>query len=160
MLSVMDSLYCSIRREEFRKLSRIIRRLTVDKFYEVLTKNCWEFGIQYEILIKNNEILEIKLSGMKRQSILKYHTTAMVFEDEYEKFVNTLARHDIYKGIYITTGIFDFEVIQKSKGVIPSKRKVKLEDCFSFYRKQMGLFRGADEVFKAKNFKLYRYLPS
>lgn len=159
MLSLIDSLYCSIRKDEIRKLRKIMRRLTVENFFEALTKSCWEFGIQYEILIKNNDLLELKLSGLRRQNIVRFHRCDMVFTDDYERFINTLVRNDVNKGIYITTGVFEFKIVKSHKKLTPSNRKVRLEDCISFCRKQMGFFKREAKILKTRNLRLYRYLP-
>ncbi|MDP4090643.1 MAG: hypothetical protein Q8930_15435 [Bacillota bacterium] len=159
MLSILDSIYCGIKRDEIRKLGKTIQRLSVNSFYEILTKDCWEFGIQYETLVKNNEVLEIKLWGVKRRNIIKFHRCAIVSVEELDKFVNTLERHEVNRGIYVTTGSFELNIIRKQKKAIPSKVKVKLEDGFSFYRKQAGWLGNAVEALKIQNLKLYRYLP-
>ncbi|NLZ47958.1 MAG: hypothetical protein GX895_04075 [Clostridiales bacterium] len=159
MLSFMDSVYCRIRREEAEKLRRFIRRLKVLKFYESLTKGCWEFGVQEKIITKNNDILEVKLSRGEKELLIRFHKCFKVLVEDYENFINTLQENDIHRGIYITTGEFHKDIISNYYRLTGANNKVTLEDGISFGRKQIGWRGKARDILVYKKFKLARYLP-
>lgn len=159
MLSIKDIIYCKMRKKEVRNLKRTIKYLKVDTFYEALTKGCWKFGIQYSILAKNNDTLEIKLCRGKKGVVIKFHKTLMVFMEDYERFLAALSRNSTSRGIYITTGVFEYKIINSYRRGISFDKKVKLEDMFSFGRGQIGLWGKSEEILSAKDLKLYKYLP-
>lgn len=155
----MDNIYCRIRREESEKLRRLIKRLKVVKFYESLTKGCWEFGVQEKIIIKNSEMLEIKLSRGEKELLIRFHKALKVLVVDYEKFINTLRENNIHRGVYITTGEFDRDIIKNYYRLTGEDNIVTLEDGISFGRKQIGWSGKARDIFVYKKFKLARYLP-
>lgn len=155
----MDSIYCRIRREEAEKLRRFIRRLKVAKFYEGLSKGCWEFGVQEKVLIKSSELLEIKLSRGEKEVLIRFHKTLKVFVEDYVKFIDTLRENGLRKGVYITTGEFEGDIIDDYYRLTGEYNKVTLEDGISFGRKQIGWRGKARDILVYKKFKLDRYLP-
>jgi hypothetical protein len=159
LLSVVDNLYNVVRKKEIIRLRKIIRNLKVDLFYAALTKGCWKFGIQYEILVKNIDVLEIKLRRGKKELIIKFHKTLMVFMEDYDRFLATLKRYEVSRGIYITTGVFEQKIINSYRRGVSFDNKVKLEDMTSFGRGQLGWNGRSEDVLKEKTLKLYKYLP-
>jgi hypothetical protein len=148
-----------VRRRELRYLKKATKALKVDCVCETLTKACWQFGTQYSIIVKNNDTLEIKLSRGKKEVIIKFHKTLMVFIDDYERFLATLSREKVNKGVYITTGVFEHKVIRNNRREIPTDRKIKLEDMFSFGRRQLGWKGKAEDMLRTRKLNLYKYLP-
>lgn len=159
MLSLMDDIYCRIRSEEAEKLRRLIRRLKVAKFYESLSKGCWEFGVQERVIIKNDELLEIKLSRRDKEVLIRFHKTLKVLLDDYVKFINTLRENNLHRGVYITTGEFDRDIIDRYYVLTGYGYRVILEDGMSFGRKQIGWKGKARDILVYKKFKLARYIP-
>ncbi|WP_139905497.1 hypothetical protein [Clostridium thermarum] len=158
MISVVDNFYCAVRKKEIIRLKKIINNLKVDTFYLSLTKGCWKFGIQHEILLKNAGVLEIKLYRGRKALIIKFHKTATVFMGDYERFLDMLKRHGINKGVYITSGVFEQKIINSYRRRLRSDNKVKLEDMTRFGRGQLGWSRRSEEILKEKTLKLYKYL--
>lgn len=159
MNSLVDKVFYRIRRKELRSLKRALKIIQVDNFYETLTKSCWKLEIHYSLIVKNSDILEIKLCRGKKEVIIKFHKTLMVFMEDYERFVATLSRHNVKKGIYITTGVFEHKVIRNNRSKIPTEKKVKLEDMFSFGRSQIGLLGKSQDMLRSRRLNLYKYLP-
>ena len=159
MNSIVDKIYYRIRRKELRSLKRAFKIIKVDSFYEALTKGCWKFGTQYNIIVKSNDVLEIKLSRGKKQIVIKFHKTLMVFMDDYERFLATLSRQNVKRGVYITTGVFEHKVIRSNRREIPTEKKVKLEDMFSFGRVQLGLWGKSQDMLRTRKLNLFKYLP-
>jgi hypothetical protein len=133
--------------------------LKIVKFHESLTKGCWEFGVQEKIFIKNNNMLEIKLSRGEKEVFIRFHKVFKVFLEDYEKFIYTLRKIDVYRGIYITTGEFDRDIINSYSRLADTYNKIILEDGISFGRKQIGWRGKARDIFVYRKFKLDRYLP-
>ncbi|OPJ64175.1 hypothetical protein [Clostridium oryzae] len=161
MLSVIGNrLYENFRSEEIEKARLYIKKFKVDAFYEEITRCCWVSSVQYELFIKNNSMLEIKLIGRNSRRILKFHKTGRVYQEDYEHFIHLLKCSGIKKGIYITTGVFDKKVFKYNKEIaIPLGKKVILEDGNDFIRRQLGFSDSAQKVFKDNGVKVYSYIP-
>ena len=138
----------------------MLKKIKIDTVFDAITKSCWKHGLQYETIIKNNEVIEIRLKSRREQVLFKFHKTDMVFVDDYEKFVLKMELLDIKRGVYITTGVFEGKVVKNYRRVFPFFNNVNIEDNVDFIKGQLGLWGKAAEVFKYKKLNFYRYLPN
>lgn len=131
MKGIINSLYFTIRRREVRASQAKLKKITISGIMQNISKTCWNYGIKDEIIIKNENILIIKLTGGKKTILLKYHKTDLAGSDEFESLLTLMRSLGIDKAVYITTGSFD-EKIHKHKNI-------KLIDGLKFIRGQLGL---------------------
>lgn len=158
MNSFINKIYLIIRKKEIFKAKIKLKKVKTDLVLKVLTKICWNCGIQYEIIIKRYDVLILKLTGKKENIIFKYHKTDMVFMEDYQRFLNYIDEYSAQKGVYITTGVFENKILSDLNHFIFND-KVKLVDCISFIRYQLGLFNDTYKAFTKDTLKFYRYLP-
>lgn len=156
-MNFIDGLYTKIRSKEIIKAKNKLKKLTVNTITDTITKNCWKNNIQYDIILKNSEELLIKLEGRSKVWLLKYDKKAMIFYDEFDRFLNYM---DIYKaenGIYITIGVFEPKILKSCHHIFFSD--VKLIDNIKFIKEQLGYYKKCEEVFKYGKLNFYSYFP-
>lgn len=159
MLALLDSLYYQLKKKEIEKASTILKRMKIDTILQNLSKLCWKYNIQCEIIFKTNDILSLKLSGNTEIILFKYHKAEVVYRKDVDFFMNELDRYNANKGFYITTGEFEF----KNKSSIKSlfcKNDVILQDCFAFIKNNLGLKGKVEKNFKTIRLSLFKYLPN
>lgn len=155
---LLDKLYMMLKKEQIDKAVLKFKKIDINIVYELLTKNCWKYGIQYEVIIKTKDLIEVRLYSEREEILFKFHKTPIVFIGEYNNFIDRLRACKVRKGIYITTGVFE-EIILKSHSKRFEGRKVILEDNFHFLKKQIWLkYKG--KPLKFKELQFYKYLPN
>jgi hypothetical protein len=160
VLGLLNKAYYRLRKSEISKAKSMLKRVKVDFIFEGLTKSCWKNGLEYETLMKNNEVLEIRVKGRKEEVLIKFHKANMVFLEDYERFLLMMETLGIKKGVYITTGVFEGRIIRNNKKAFPFTNNVKIEDNYAFIKSQLGIHVSAADVFKNKKLTFYNYLPS
>jgi hypothetical protein len=160
LLGLLNTVYGRIRRNEIKKAKVMIKKIRIDMIFDSITRNCWKSGIQYETLMKNAEILDIKLKGRKEVVLIRFHKADMIFIEDYERFIIEMEVHGVKRGTYITTGVFEGKIIKINSKVYSLSRQVKVIDFFDFIKSQLGLYGIASEVFKSKKLRFYKYFPS
>jgi hypothetical protein len=159
LLGHLNNIYSRLRREEIKKAKVLLKKIETDIIFDSITKSCWKNGIQFETLMKNREILEIKLKGRKEAVLFRFHKIEMIFLEDYERFVLNMEVCGAKRGIYITTGVFEGKILKNYKKIFPFYGTIKIIDNFYFIKSQLGFFGTSEEVFKRKNLKLFKYLP-
>jgi hypothetical protein len=144
-----------VRRKEAIKAKNMLKKIKIDTIYEILTKYCWKYGMQYDILVKNVELMIIRLCGSKEVILVSFSKAEIVYVKEFEQFTMQINMYEGNKAVYITTGIFEEGIENNYK-----QFDVELVDGFHFIKSQIGITSNAEEVFKYNKFKFYRYLPS
>jgi hypothetical protein len=158
MLTLLNNVYYKMRKEEIEKASTRFKRIKIDTILQILTKICWKYNIQYEVIIKTSDILTIKLIGNLETVVFKYHKTDMVLKAEVDFFMNELDENKAHKGVYLTTGKFE-----KLEGVscrdLAVKKDCMLEDSFAFIRRHIGIRGKAARKFRIDKLNFFKYLP-
>lgn len=160
MKNLEEILYYKLRKKEIDKAKVVLKKIKMDMVFNAITNNCWKNGIQYETLIKNNEVLVMKLNGKKEVVLLKFHKSDMVFAEDYERLVLIMDELGIKKGIYITTGVFEAKIIKNLKKPFSTFHNIKIENNLAFIRGQLGLTGKAVDIFKYKKLTFLNYLPN
>ncbi|ERI94233.1 hypothetical protein HMPREF1982_01245 [Clostridiales bacterium oral taxon 876 str. F0540] len=159
MRTLLDSVYYKLRREEIEKASTRFRRIKTDTILKNLSKLCWKYNIQYEIIIKTRDILVIRLTSVRETVVLKYHNCSMVSSKEIDAFMNELDEVEANRGIYITTGYFETRERQSFKNLF-FKKDILLEDGLTFIKGQLGLTKKTIDSFKISKLDFFKYLPN
>lgn len=158
MVSLLDSLYYKLKKDEIEKASNILKMMKIDTILQKLSKLCWKYNIQCEIIFKSNKILYLKLIGNKEIVLFKYHIVEMVHKKNLDFFMNELDERNARKGFYIATGWFE----NNNKSSIISmfnRNDVILEDGFTYIRNNLGLKGKAESDFEINKLNFYKYLP-
>jgi hypothetical protein len=158
MLALLGSLYRQLKKEEIEKASTILKRMKIDTILQNLSKLCWKYNIQYEIIFKTNDTLSLKLSGNTEIVVFKYHKVEVVYREEVDFFLNELDENNANKGFYITTGEFATKNKSSIKSM-PYKKDVILEDGFTFIKNNLGIKGRAEKDFKINKLNFFKYLP-
>lgn len=159
MWGLLDWVYFKFHRNAIQTAKIRLKKISIETVLQCISKNCWRFGIQYEVLIKTSDTLVIKIRGKKQCILLRYHKADMVFYDDFCRFLNFLVAENIPKGVYITTGVFE-ERILKVKSNPLFRKQIMLEDYRQFIIGQL-LFTGQNsDRFKQKKLKFFKYLPT
>jgi hypothetical protein len=158
MLTLLNKVYYKLRKEEVEKASTRFKMIKIDTILQSLTKICWKYNIQYQVMIKTSDMLIIKLIGNQETVLFKYHKTDMVLRADVDFFMNQLDEYKTYKGVYLTTGKFE-----KLKGLrgrnLVIKRDCILEDSFAFVKRHIGIKGKAVRKFKIDKLNFFKYLP-
>jgi hypothetical protein len=155
MVTLLNKIYYKARKEEIEKANIRFRIIKIDTIMESLIKLCWKYNLQYEVIIKTNDMLTIKFIGNQEAILLKYHKTDMVLKEAVDFFMNEIDENRANKGVYITTGKFEKSFKQ---GMI-SKNDCVLEDGFTFIKRHLGIKGKAVKAFKIENLNFFKYLP-
>lgn len=158
MWGVLYRLYYKLRKKEIEKAKVRLKKMKIDTILQCLTKECWKYGIQFELIIKTNEYFTISLLGRKKRFLLKYHNSDMVFFEDFNKFVFDVEMSGPSKALYITTGVFEPKIIKQHSGML-FNRRIKIYDNLMFIKSQLGL-TDTVELFSKKQLKFFNYLPS
>lgn len=126
--------------------------------FKNLTKNCWIYGIQYEVIIKDRLTLEIKLIGKREKILLKFNKTLVVFKEDYNSFIDLVDLMEVDKAYFITTGVFQAEIYKLNSWKL-SYPKVFLEDSKAFLKRQIWSKKKYNEHLKYDKLDFNRYLP-
>lgn len=158
-MELLNKLYYTVRKKEVEIAKRRLRKINIDVILKCISKSCWKYNVQYEVILKTAEILVIKIKGKKSNLILKYHICDLVFMEGYNSFMDYLFIYNRCMGIYITTGVFESKAIRASNSIF-LHNKIRLENNITFIRKQLGLFGKANQIFKYRKLRFDRYLPN
>ncbi|MBK1810453.1 hypothetical protein JHL18_07380 [Clostridium sp. YIM B02505] len=126
--------------------------------FKNLTKNCWIYGIQYEVIIKDRLTLEIKLIGKREKILLKFNKTLVVFKEDYNNFIDLVDHMEVDKAYFITTGVFQAEIYKLNSWKL-SYPKIFLEDSKAFLKRQIWSKKKYNEHLKYDKLDFNRYLP-
>lgn len=148
---VLLKLYPKIRKNEVEKSKAKLKKMNIDIIFQCLTKDCWIYGIQYDVVIKTEDYFIIKVFGRKKDVLIKYHRTDIVFVEDYNRFLYEVNLNDSQKGIYITTGVFDFKMSRFFY------HKIIIEDNIHFIKYQLGFSAMTQDVFYKKRIKFFKY---
>ncbi|MCY6369717.1 hypothetical protein [Clostridium ganghwense] len=155
---IFDFIYFKIKRKEIKKAKYRLRRLKINTVLELMIKNCKEKNVNYNILEHTKSEILIELIGKKYNILLKYDRRDMVFNEEFDSFVDKMKKTKINKGIYITTGLFEGGIHKRGNRIFFPKNII-LEDYSYFMKRQLGLRGKTIDVFKNKKLNFYKYLP-
>ncbi|WP_027626747.1 hypothetical protein [Clostridium lundense] len=159
MINIYDKVYFKLREKEVHKAKVIIKRLDIEEVNKRISKICWSSGIEYEIILKNSEILLLLLKGNKDKVLLKFEKKDMVFLEEFDSYLNFFYKYSANKGVYITTGVFE-EKIKNRCSIISIYKKIKLVDKYNLIKDQLGIKGKATDEIKGGKLNLYKYLPN
>jgi hypothetical protein len=158
MLTLLNKVYYKLRKEEIEKASTRFKMIKIDTILQILTKICWKYNIQYQVMIKTSDKLTIKLIGNQETVVFKYHKADMVLRADIDFFMNELDENKAHKGVYLTTGKFE-----KLKGLrgrnLVIKKDCILEDSFTFIKRHIGIRGKAVRKFKIDKLNFFKYLP-
>ena len=155
---LIDMICYKLNRKKLEKAMIKFKKIPIDKVYEILTKNCWKYNIQYEVIFKNKSQLEIKLIGKKEVYLIKFQKSLVVDIIDYDKFANLVNIIEAGKGYYITTGVFKREVEISNNRIL--FRSIKLINGYNFIKKQIWLKNKDINHISYSKLHFFKYLPS
>lgn len=159
-MHLYSSLIYRIKRKHMEKAIMKFNKINIDTVFNIIEKNCWEYGIQYQLMIKTPFVLEIILIGRKQTKYLRFHKTYMVFKEDYIRFESVVKDADYSKAYYITNGVFEGNIEKLNhQSLLWSATRVKLISNVDFLIHQQWLSEPYNSVFKFKKLDFYRYLP-
>lgn len=149
--------YFKLIKADESKVFSMLNKLSIDKIFHDLVKVCWKNNIQYHVILKNNEVLMMYLTGRKDSVLLNFSKEKMIFEETFEYFLTQTLKYNPKRSIFITVGIFENKIIKSPTLVI--HKNIKLVDRYTFIRHQVGFTGNIYNNLKENDFKFYRYLP-
>lgn len=155
---LIDRLYFKIKKKEISKAMMKFKKISIQSVYNIIIKECDEAGIDYELVFKSRNELQIKLIGKKEINFLKFHKILTISKSEYDRFINLLKILEVDKGYYITTGVIQQDVYNKNK-YESLKKSIVLVDGLDFVKNQILFKRKKEEKLLYKNIKFKKYLP-
>lgn len=147
MNNIIDTAYLKIRGDELYKGKVELKKINIEVVKENITKNCWNYNIQYEIFLKTSNLLIIKLIGREKTILFKYHKKDRVALRDYQDFLNYLEIYSIEKGVYVTTGVFENNISKNIDNIL--NRRVKKVDGIKLIKRQL----------KVNGLSFLEYLP-
>lgn len=147
MNSLIDKAYTNSKEQEIYRGKAQLKKINIDVIAENITKSCWNYNIQYQIFLKTSNLLIMKLIGIEKTTLFKYHRKQKVSLRDYEEFLRYLDICNIEKGIYITTGIFEESINKSIKSIFG--RRVQRVDGVKLIKRQL----------RANQLSFLEYLP-
>lgn len=159
MITLLNHLYYKLKKDEIERAYTILKLTKIDTMLQSLCKVCWKNNIEYKIIIKTSSSVSILLRGYCETVLFKYHKADMVSKEEIDFFMNLVDDNKAEKGVYITTGNFDFQRQLSFRSFIAYKKDIMLQDGVTFIKNQVG-FKGNSENLKADKIDFFKYLPN
>ncbi|MCY6355807.1 hypothetical protein [Clostridium sp. ZS2-4] len=153
---LFDFIYFKVKKNEIKKAKYRLRRLKINTLLDLLIRNCKEKNIIYNVLEQTKSEMLVELTGSKEKILLKYDRADMVFDEEYNNFIDKMKKNQANKGIYITSGLFQGG-LHGSRIIFP--KEVIMQDYTYFMKSQLGLRGKTIDIFKNKKLNFYKYLP-
>ncbi|WP_052447376.1 hypothetical protein [Clostridium polynesiense] len=159
-MQLYSRLVYKLRKEHLDKAFIKFKKITIDTVQDLITKNCWEYGLQYEIMIKTPLTLEIAVIGRNKTHYLRFHKAPMIFKEDYIRFESLINNSSYDRGYYITNGVFE-GCLEKMNhnGNFFRRGRIKLVDKGDFLVGQHWIKQSSFEAFKFKKLNFYKYLP-
>ncbi|MBU5592068.1 hypothetical protein KQI89_09825 [Clostridium sp. MSJ-4] len=157
-MQLLYNIYYKFNKEKVETSKKYLKLIKIDKVYDLIIKNCWKYSVQYEIVFKNQEVLEIMLYGRKKSTFLKFHITPIVFYEDYTHFLWKAHNMNCNKAYYINTGIFEKNILTNYNKDYWS-RYVSLEDANKFIEKQIMMHPKHKPYLNIKYIDFCRYIP-
>lgn len=127
--------------------TEVLKKININNIFNDITRVCWKEHIQYILLYKDKEIVEMILRGLKHQYYFKFEKSELVDFVDVEKFKNRAKELRVSKGIYIITGKFDPKV--KMNRHLYFLQKIWFIDGKVFLRTQKSI----------NKINFYKYIP-
>jgi hypothetical protein len=159
MITLLNDLYFKLKKDEIERAYTILKLTKIDTMLQSLSKVCWKNNIEYKIIIKTSSSVSLVLRGYYETVLFKYHKAEMVSKEEIDFFMNLMDDNRAEKGVYITTGNFDFQRQSTLRNFITYKKDIILQDGVAFIKSQLGL-KGNSENLKADKIDFFKYLPN
>ena len=153
MISILDRLYIKLRGNEIKTGIRELRKIEIDEIYTIVNNECWSYGIQYQVIYKNSEILIMAIEGRKGEILFLYHKCIKEGKEKYLSLVNLSSKFDYYCCVYITTG-----ETSRTFSTEGFDQKIKLVDSFHFVKGQIGFWGKAKDIFDKRNLFFLNYI--
>ncbi|SHF10180.1 hypothetical protein [Clostridium fallax] len=157
-MGIFQSIFYRLNKKSIDKALLKFKKIPIDIVYNIIEKSCWRYGIKCEVILKTKTELELKLTGKKEITLLKFHKAFVVFKEDYEKMLSLGEIIFAKKIVYITTGVFHGEVYKENMWRI-SRCKVILDDNYNFIKRQVWLKKDFRDHLKYKKLDFSRYLP-
>lgn len=157
-MRILDRIYYRVRKRKVEEGLRGLRTISIKEVYGVISRDCWEFGIEYIIILKDRSILEITIQSNNKKVFLKFHKALIIRENDVISFIEKLNNLEIKNGVYITTGNFSKE----AKNILKKEEKVNItvEDGFHFIKRQVWMNIDFNQKLKPSQLNFYMYIPS
>jgi hypothetical protein len=157
MADFIKELYCKLKKEEIEKVQFILKLTKIDTILENITKVCWKNNIEYKVIIKTINSATLVLFGYSETVVFKYHKAEMVSKEELDFFMYLVDMNKGAKGIYITTGSFQYARRFLLRDLI-YKKDIILIDGIDFIKGQFGL-KGSAQELSGNKIDFFKYLP-
>lgn len=154
---LIDEIYFKLRKDEVLKAKARLKKISINTVTDNISKNCWKYDMQFEVVFKNGDEVVVKMMGKKKSRLLVYDKSNIVFTEKFDSFLNMMDNYGADDGIYITTGVFEGKIMDSFNHFFHSD--VKLIDEIKFIRQQLGCQNKCNEVFKYGKMNFYKYFP-
>ncbi len=159
-MRLYNRLYSYIKKKHLEKAMAIFAKIDMKTVYDIITKNCWEYGIQYILLMKTPFVLEVGIIGRRDRVLIKFHKTQKVYSYDMISFREFFLASDYTRAYYITTGSFHKEHKEGSWNLsFLGRRQVKTISSKDFLIRQEWMTQPYYSHFKYKKLDFYPYLP-
>lgn len=157
-MELIYKVYYKLNKKLINNEKEYLKSIDIDKIYDSIIKECWKYSIQYELILKNKEILEIMLYGRRSSTLLRFHKTPCVLYKDYLSFLYKCNNAQINKAYYISTGSFKKEVLNVND-YRKSSYKIIFEDNVRFISKQMIMNSKYKDRLSRNYIRFYGYIP-
>lgn len=132
--------------------------IDVEVVYNALIKNCWKYGIQNKIILKDKLGFEVQLIGRLEKVFIKFQKSGKVAIHECETFYRKCEAMDIDRAYFINTGVFDKDLLEQSYNKVLSAR-IQLIDGWKFLKHQVSIKSFVKDECNINCIHFFKYLP-
>lgn len=158
MERIINKLYYNLRKSDLQEATEVLWDMSIDDIYNAITKECWKFNIQYEIIEKKDYKLALKLKGNSESVILVYEKFFAIEISEFYNFLCEIENNECDRGIYISICGYSEEVLRNAKEV-SEYTNFELIDLFKFCKYSIGWRGKVKMLLSTKKINFTMYLP-
>lgn len=142
---MFKSFYILLNSKKIEKALMKLRKISIKKVSEIIITECIRENLEYEVIKKNNNEFLIAVGSNRKKSLLMFHKVLAVTIYDYDRFSHLMQDKGINKGIYITTGVFQQDVYNRTY-TDKFINHIKLLDGKEFVVKQRWIKRKHEHI--------------
>ncbi|GKX64887.1 hypothetical protein [Inconstantimicrobium mannanitabidum] len=155
---VLDKLLYKLNKENTKKALNRLNSIDAEVLYNILIKNCWKYGIQNKLLLKDKFGFEVELIGRLEKVFIKFQKSNKVVVYEYEDFYRKCEIINMDRAYYISTGTFANDIYEVNH-TRPLSSSIQLINGVKFLKTQVSSKIFHSNEFNIYNIHFFKYLP-
>ncbi len=156
ILRLINTVIFKIHKDKIEKGLIFLSRISISKVNKIITEECHQKSLKYNVLNKKNNEVIFKIKKRKKVYMIKYHKTLAVNKLDYNNFLDLYSKSNAKRAYYITTGVFLQDVYNANYNLFLNK-SIVLVDGINFVTRDRKFY--LSKSFSLNNLSFKRYFP-